>query len=889
MDAKSLMIIDGNSIINRAFYAIRPLTAKDGTPTNALYGFLNILFKYLQDLNPDYICVAFDLPAPTFRHLKYEGYKAQRKKMPDELAQQMPVLKEILRAMNIQILEKEGFEADDIIGTVSVLCEAENTQCCIITGDRDDLQLATQNVKIYLTTTAKGETVTTVYDEKAVTEKYGVSPKALIEVKALMGDSSDNIPGVAGIGEKGALDLVQKYHTIDEIYHGLEEKKLTPSLFKKLSEGKEMAFLSRELGTIDTKVPLDFHIEDARRKNADTQTLAALYQRLGFRTFLKKLEENPAEDSILPQEPALPEAVLLPDTSALQERLGEAQGELVYRFFYRSNELEAICFIQDGQFYTAALEESELLAALKAIFENPAVLKVSHDLKSDIIFLQRHGIQYLGLGFDTMIGSYLLEPAMSDYSIERVAEKFLNLRLPSPDEAHEGAQTQMSLLETEESGGRTLLCSYAVKITDAVAKLRSYLDEEIQEHGQHDLYYEMELPLVNVLAQMQINGFLVDQKPLMEFQALLNEQIAALTKLIYELAGTEFNIASPKQLGEVLFERLELPVIKKTKTSYSTNIDVLEKLKGKHEIIGCIIDYRQLTKLKSTYCDGLLAAIDPKDGKIHSNFNQTVTVTGRISSTEPNMQNIPVRTPLGREIRKMFVADPGMVLIDADYSQIELRVLAHIAQDENMIRAFQNKIDIHTMTASQVFSTPVEEVTSAQRSAAKAVNFGIVYGIGEFSLSQDIGVSVKEAKQYIDSYLAKYSGVREYMAGIKELAKKQGYVETLFGRRRYIPEISASNFNTRSFGERVALNTPIQGTAADIIKIAMVRVFRRLSAECPEAKLLLQVHDELIVEAPEDQVEKAQSILKEEMEHAASLSVELTADVKCGHSWYDTK
>lgn len=893
MESKSLMIIDGNSIINRAFYAIRPLTAKDGTPTNALYGFLNILFKYLQDLNPDYLCVAFDLPAPTFRHIKYEGYKAQRKKMPDELAQQMPVLKEILRAMNVLILEKEGFEADDIIGTISAICETSDTECLIVTGDRDDLQLATQKVKIYLTTTAKGETITTVYNDQAVFEKYGVNPRALIEVKALMGDNSDNIPGVSGIGEKGALDLIQKYHSIDKIYDGLQEKKLTPSLLKKLTEGKEMAYLSRELGTIDTKVPLEFHLEDAIRKKADSVALSALYQRLGFRTFLKKLEET--DDAPLSPKAAisLPEAIVLSDSPSVHKVLKDVQGELIYQFIYQSGNLKGICFELNGSFFFIApnsqLSEEELLSSLKGIFEDDSISKVSHDIKTDIIFLQQRGIDYCGVGFDTMIGAYLLEPSMTDYSIEHVAEKFLELRLPDPNEAHNKVQTQMSLLETENTSDNSALSSYSVHITDAVMKLRSYLEQEIARHNQKELYYNIELPLVNVLAQMQINGFLIDQKPLTEFQSLLNDQIAALTKKIYGLAGTEFNIASPKQLGEVLFERLQLPVIKKTKTSYSTNIDVLEKLRGKHEIIECIMEYRQLTKLKSTYCDGLLSAIDPADGKIHSSFNQTVTVTGRISSTEPNMQNIPVRTPLGREIRKMFVADPGMVLIDADYSQIELRVLAHIAQDEVMIRAFQDKMDIHTITASQVFATPVDEVTSAQRSAAKAVNFGIVYGIGEFSLSQDIGVSVKEAKHYIDSYLEKYSGVREYMVTIKQLAKKQGYVETMFGRRRYIPELSASNFNTRAFGERVALNTPIQGSAADIIKIAMVRVYDRLTNECPEAKLLLQVHDELIVEAPKNMAEMAQSILKEEMEHAATLSVELTADVKSGHSWYDTK
>jgi len=885
---EKLMIIDGNSIINRTFYAIRPLTTKDGTPTNAIYGFLNILYKYLQEYAPQYICVAFDLPKPTFRHVKYEGYKAQRKKMPDELAAQMPILKEILTAMNISILEKEGFEADDIIGTVSVMCEERDMDCYIVTGDRDDLQLASKKVKVCLTTTSKGQTDMTVYNDDAVFEKYGVTPKDLIEVKALMGDSSDNIPGVPGIGEKGAIELIKSYHSIDEIYNNLEEKLLRPAMEKKLKEGKELAFLSRELGTIDVNVPMEFSIEDAKIKEENKDELLALYKRLEFRIFAKRLEDqNPSgqkNDSLSKKEP-----ILLKNTLSLKSLLEKVADKLYYKLFYRQDMPIAMAIYLDDDVYYFGVTiegETDFVDAVRPVMQNSAIAKISHEIKNDSIYFAKHGFSIANIAFDTKIGAYILEPSFSDYDIAHIVRDFLDLSMESYDDVLSKGKKQLSLLEEEPSDE---VFTYSEKVMRAIMKLVEYETETMKAQGQTDLYEKIELPLVSVLADMQSSGIKVDIEKLQEFSTMLDGKINELTDQIYRAAGHEFNINSSKQLGEILFDELNLPVIKKTKTGYSTNVDVLEKLLGQHEIIEYIMEYRQTTKLKSTYCDGLLAVIDKADGRIHSRFNQTVTVTGRISSTEPNMQNIPVRTVLGREMRKMFVAGEGKTLIDADYSQIELRVLAHVANDQTMIDGFSRHVDIHTLTASQVFDTELSAVTGDMRSAAKAVNFGIVYGIGEYSLSQDIHVSVKEAKRYIENYLNKYQGVKGYMETIKESAKKQGYVETLFGRRRYIPELSSNNFNLRAFGERVALNTPIQGTAADIIKIAMVRVEERLDRECPKAKLLLQVHDELIVEADDSDVELASKILKEEMEHAADLKVALLVDLKSGHSWFDTK
>lgn len=887
---EKLMIIDGNSIINRAFYAIRPLTTKDGTPTNAIYGFLNILYKYLSDYNPSYICVAFDLPQPTFRHLKYEGYKAQRKKMPEELAVQMPILKEILRAMNLCILEKEGFEADDIIGTVSVLCEEKDVDCYIVTGDRDDLQLATQHVRICLTTTAKGQTTTTVYDDEAVQGKYGVSPRDLIEVKALQGDSSDNIPGVPGIGEKGALDLVKKYHTLEEIYANLSEDDFRPAMLKKLKEGRELAFLSRELGTIDVHVPLDFSLPDAKKQEENTKELLALYHQLEFRGFAKKLSmQMEKEDASDPH--TQKSAVMLTSVASLEEKLQMVKKQFIYKMFYRDGKWIGFSFLsEDTIYYIGVSDQPENeINAIRSLMENDTIVKITHDVKTDFIYLYSQGIRMQAVGFDTMIAAYILEPSFSQYDIATISREFLTIDIPDYGTVLCQGKEQLSLLADHTQELDRSLCGYSEKIMGAIVSLMEYEKETMTDRGQLDLFYQIELPLADVLADMQINGIQVDVDRLKEFNAMLDEKIAELTSDIYALAGEEFNINSSKQLGVILFEKLQLPVVKKTKTGYSTNVDVLEKLMPQHPIIERIMEYRKDAKLKSTYCDGLLAVIHPTDGRIHSTFNQTVAVTGRISSTDPNMQNIPVRTPLGREMRKMFVAQQGYTLIDADYSQIELRVLAHIAEDETMINGFANQVDIHALTASQVFDTPLAEVTKEMRSAAKAVNFGIVYGIGEYSLSQDIHVSVKEAKRYIDQYLAKYNGVRTYMENIKQAAKEQGYVETLFGRRRYIPEMRSKNFNLRAFGERVALNTPIQGTAADIIKIAMVRVQNRLERECPKAHLVLQVHDELIIESPDENVEAASRILQEEMEQAASLKVKLVVDLKCGHSWYDTK
>ncbi len=890
---KSLIIIDGNSIINRAFYGVRNLSTKDGTPTNAVYGFLNILFKYTDEIQPDYLCVAFDLAAPTFRHDMFTEYKANRKGMPDDLAVQMPIMKEVLSAMNITILEQEGYEADDIIGTVARLCGEEGVECIIVTGDRDDLQLASDTTKIYLTTTSKGQTTTDIYDKAAVEQKYGVTPEEFIDVKALMGDTSDNIPGVAGIGEKTALSLIQRCKSIEAVYGDLEHCGAKGAVLKKLEAGRDSAFMSKTLATIDKNVPLAFTPEDAVRRSCDRAKLAALFDKLAFRSFIKKLELEDAVQEAAPKQDELQDIkfTVISDADALTELARSLQQEdkLVYRIYQSGGALDAVavlhgdtvCYVPVGLF----LPEHVILEAFAPVFADREKPKTAHDAKDDIVLLHKFGIAYENLAFDTAIGAYILEPSRTRYEIGALAQEYLGIALQTEEEFLGKGKARARICDMDESAA----AEFAAREVRCMALLREYIERELQKNGQTDLYYGIELPLVQVLADMQITGIAVDKEKLAEFNETLSERVEELTGKIYELAGCEFNINSTKQLGEVLFEKLGLKAIKKTKTGYSTDAAVLEKLSGSHEIIDLLIEYRLINKIKTTYGDGLLAVINPETGRIHSSFNQTVTVTGRISSTEPNMQNIPVRHPLGREIRKMFVAKDGCMLVDADYSQIELRILAHIAQDKAMIQAFADGVDIHAVTASQVLGIPLEEVTPAQRSSAKAVNFGIVYGIGEFSLAKDLGIGVYEARKYIDGYLAHYQGVKAYMDEIKNEAYEKGYVSTIFGRRRYIPELKASNHNIKAFGERVALNTPIQGSAADIIKLAMVRVYRRLKAEGLRSKLILQVHDELIVEAYDDEVETVRHLLREEMEHVVKLDVALVAEEKCAKSWYDTK
>ena len=865
---KKLLILDSNSILNRAFYGVRYLSAKDGTPTNAIYGFLNILLKLIKEQEPDYICAAFDVKAPTFRHKQYEGYKAQRKPMPEGLAAQMPLAKDVLRAMGVTILEKEGYEADDIIGTVARLCEESEISCFIATGDKDDLQLASDKTKVILTVTKSGYNETIIYDDKAVKEKYHVTPTEFIDVKALIGDPSDNIPGVKGVGEKTAMSLIEKHHSIEYIYENIDDIGLKGAMLQKMKDGREMAFMSKELATINRNTPIEFNAEecvfDGFENNGE---LYEILKRLELNSIIKKLDLS-GGDNVKENED------IFKDFSYQVGDKNMINGDKVTVVLDFDGDNISSAAVGVGNNAVVLNEQDDI----KELLEDDSIAKVMFDVKEAIVKLNGR-IDIKNISDDTAIAAYLVDPAKNEYTIEKLASEYFGTVIEKPE------VKQLSLLDDVETDRSEYLAKCAV----ALGVLNERIGDKIKENGQEKLYNEVELPLVTVLAHLEINGFLVDDNQLKEFADKLGEKIDALTNEIYMLAGEEFNINSPKQLGVILFEKLELKPVKKTKTGYATNADVLEKLRDKHPIVNFIMEYRQLAKLKSTYCDGLTAVVNPNTHRIHSVFTQTVTVTGRLSSTEPNLQNIPTRTELGREIRKMFVAKDGYVLVDADYSQIELRVLAHIANDETMINAFRNNEDIHAVTASQVLGIPLEDVTKEQRSSAKAVNFGIVYGIGEFSLAQDLHISVKEAKAYIESYLEKYHGVRNYMESIKEQAKKDGYVKTMLNRIRYIPELKSPNYNIRQFGERVALNTPIQGTAADIIKLAMVRVDNRLINEGLKSKLILQVHDELIVEAHKDEVDKVKQILSEEMQSAMELNVPLKVDMSTGHSWYDAK
>ena len=873
---KKFMVFDGNSIINRAFYGVPLLSTKEGLYTNAVYGFLNILIKYLENDRPDFLAVAFDVREKTFRHKRYDGYKAQRKGMPEELAMQMPLLKEVLAAMNITMIEKPGYEADDIIGTVAKKCDEAGISCIITTGDRDSFQLASENTSIYLTSTRMGKSETKVITPEKIMEDYGVLPKGMIDIKSLMGDSSDNIPGVAGIGEKTAVKLINEYKTLDGVYENIENIK--GAVKTKLENDKEMAYLSYELAEIFTEVPIEFDTENFEIKEFDKEKLAGIFTRLEFTKLLDKFgidakkEEEKLEfeiiDNAMSAQIAVAEIVKLPEFAY---NILTFEGEM--SLLSVSAEKNRVFIFGSGLFAGLMPED------VKDIFECPAA-KITHSLKEDILLLKGYGINLTGVSFDTSLASYVVNPIKSSYDIgglcgfETLEEKFgKGKKAVNP-----------SSLPPEEVG------QYAAKLSNAVLKLKKELSDIIAERNQQNLYYDIELPLAYVLADMEQMGFKVDKTALKDFGEMLSSTIDVITENIYNSAGGEFNLNSPKQLGEVLFEKLELPVIRKTKTGYSTDADVLEKLAGKHEIIGQISSYRMLSKLKSTYIDGMLPLINPGDGRIHSKFNQTVTATGRISSTEPNLQNIPVRTEIGSQLRKMFVAGgEDYVLLDADYSQIELRILAHISDDEVLKNAFITGEDIHTITASQVFHVAPEDVTPQMRSNAKAVNFGIIYGISDFALAGDLHVSKKTAAEYIEGYLDKYPGVRQYMADTVAYAKENGYVSTLFGRRRDIPELKSQKFVERSFGERVALNTPIQGSSADIIKLAMVKVHSALKDGGFKSRLILQVHDELIVEAHKDEISEVKEILKSCMENAASLKVPIPVDVGEGASWYEAK
>ena len=874
MEKKKLLIIDGNSILNRAYYGIRPLSAPDGTPTNAVYGFLNILLKYLEEDTPDYLGVAFDLKAPTFRHNMYADYKAQRKPAPDDFIVQIPLMKEVLEAMDCKCIELEGYEADDIIGTVSKICDDNNVECSVLTGDKDDLQLASDNTTIKLVVTRMGKTTTTPYNSDAVFEKYGVTPIEYIDVKGLMGDPSDNIPGVKGVGEKTAFSLIKNYNSIENIYDKIDEIDVTNSVRNKLKADKDSAFMSKKLATIVRDVPIEFSFEEYEYKNPNTSKLGEIFVRLNFKSFLKKLDLNNVieEKNIVETIDASCKSVSSDEALKIIENAG--------RMYYCLDiELRNIFF---------SVNETELMTCecnncfLKKIFENENILKYGFDIKNDILGLNKIGVQYFGLGFDVMIAAYINNPSRTKYDVDALCFDYLGINFMSGDD---DSDVQISMDDDEYDEPK----EYANKLL-AIIKLKGFFENDLKQNNQEELFYNIEMPLIKVLADMQIQGVYVDKNELEKFGESLKSRIAEITELIYEEAGEEFNINSPQQLGKILFENLELPHGKKTKRGYSTSVDVLNKLIGFHPIIEHIMEYRVLTKLNSTYVDGLLAVINPETGRIHSNFNQTVTATGRISSTEPNLQNIPVRTELGRELRRMFVAgSDDEILVDADYSQIELRVLAAISGDDNMCEAFRENQDIHRRTASQVFGVPFDEVSPVMRTRAKAVNFGIVYGIGAYSLAQDLKITRKEADDYIKGYLKHYPKVDKYMKDIVEQARRDGYVSTLYNRRRYLPELKASNKVTQAFGERVARNAPIQGTAADIIKIAMVNVYKRLKKEGLKSKLILQVHDELIVEAKKDEKEAVEKIIREEMQNAVTLSVPLPVDLNSGHSWYDTK
>lgn len=872
-EKKRLLIVDGNSILNRTYYGIRPLSAPDGTPTNAVYGFLNILLKYLEEETPDYLGVAFDLKAPTFRHKMFDDYKAQRKPAPDDFIVQIPIMKEVLSAMDCKCIELEGYEADDIIGTVSKICDENDVSCSILTGDKDDLQLSSDNTVVKLVVTRMGNTTTTPYDYNAVIEKFGVTPSECIDVKGLAGDPSDNIPGVKGVGEKTAVSLIEKYQSIENIYDKIDEIEVTNSVRTKLKNDKDMAFLSKKLATIIRDVPIDFKFEDYKFEEPDEKKLSEIFIRLNFKSFLKRLNlKGVAEDERV-----------IETISSDCEKIDIIGAEIMLKdadsvYYYLNSGMDKMYFSKDGKKVCCCTCDDNFL---KSFFENERISKLGYDIKNDIIRLNDKNIKFNGIGFDVLIAAYINNPTRTKYDLDILCFDYLGMNMPSSNIEEDG-QISMDLGNEDSNDDAGVLA--------AIIKLKNFFEADIKKNEQEDLYYKIELPLVEVLADMQITGMYVDKSELEKFGNMLKSRIEVLTSEIYDYAGEEFNINSPKQLGNILFEKLSLPHGKKTKSGYSTNIDVLNKLMGEHPIIEDIMEYRTLTKLNSTYVDSLISIINPVTGRIHSSFNQTVTATGRISSTEPNLQNIPVRTDIGREIRKMFTAEgDNRVLVDADYSQIELRVLADISGDENMCGAFRNNIDIHRQTASQVFDVPLDEVDSTMRFRAKAVNFGIVYGIGAFSLAQDLKISRKEADQYIKHYLEHYPKVDEYMKNIVEKAKEDGYVTTMYNRRRYLPELKASNKITQAFGERVAMNAPIQGTAADIIKIAMVNVYNRLKREGLKSKLVLQVHDELIVEAVSDEKEAVERVVREEMQNAAKLKVPLIVDLNVGHSWYDTK
>ena len=885
-----LMVIDGNSILNRAYYGIRPLTTRDGLYTHAVFGFLTTLLRLEGEENPDALCVTFDLHAPTFRHKADAAYKATRKPMPEELRMQVPVLKEVLDALNIPRYELEGWEADDLLGTISRKCAAADWECVVVTGDKDSLQLIDEHTKVKLVSTRMGQTTTKDMTEAAFREEYGFDPIHMIDLKALMGDSSDNIPGVKGVGEKTAMGLVQMYGSIERLYGHMPQiltapdTPAKPGMIKKLAEGEEDARHSYWLATIVTDAPLDFHPEDSRWK-APGPGAFPLFLKLEFTKLIEKFDLSPdsAPEARKKTVAAAVETVTDPDRGEELLALWRAADHVSLLARPDCSAVGVYCRTGEGAAVMAELlfeqYQGDWNGLLSALFSEE-VKKVSHNVKDLTRVLLEGGLPAEGFVFDTALAAYLLDATAGSYDLSRLFVSYYGEELPKPLYLEPGAFSPLG--ETPEVAAS--LYSY----TSAVTALRETLSEKLREHDMERLFAEIELPLCRVLAEMELTGCRVDRAALSAFGETLAVRTAELERTIYNLAGEEFNINSPKQLGEILFGRLGLPHGKKTKTGWSTNADVLEKLRYEAPIVGAVLEYRQYAKLKSTYADGLLKTLDG-DGRVRTSFQMTVTATGRLSSTEPNLQNIPTRTDLGSEIRKMFVPAEGCVLVDADYSQIELRLLAHVSGDEAMRAAFLAGGDFHAETAAKVFHVERSEVTHEMRRSAKAVNFGIVYGISPFSLSQDLGVTTAEAKAYMDGYFAAFPGVRRYMDEVVARAKEDGYVETLFHRRRELPELKSSKFTLRSFGERVALNMPIQGAAADIMKLAMTAVWKRLREEGLAAKLVLQVHDELIVECPESEAETAARLLAEEMENVVRLTVPLTAEAHWGRNWLEAK
>lgn len=876
---EKIMLLDGHSILNRAFYGLPVLSNTEGVHTNAILGFLNIMLRYMEEEKPTYLLAAFDRKEPTFRHLKYKEYKGTRKPMPEELREQVPLMKEVLAAMEIPVVTQAGLEADDILGTIGSEAEKENFEVVIVSGDRDLLQLATEHVKIKIPKTKAGGTVTEDYFAKEVEELYGVTPKEFIDMKGLMGDTSDNIPGVPGIGEKTAAKLIKTYHSIENAHAHIEEIKPTKAK-NNLAAYYEQAILSKDLATIKTDCELEYHFKDAKIGNLFTKEAYHLFKKLELKSLFKYFEEDQKEKNEI-------QISCTSDLTEIDSLVSEiiSEGRVGLGVMGTTGNCRGLSVTLKEKTVLLLTEgfvtENQLKDTILTLLENKVVLDVL-DYKA-LLHFEEKVRDFEKQIEDTGIQAYLLNPLQSSYDYDDIARNYLDLVVPSRKEIC-GKQSLEDIFSRDDEKTVHLsgLLSYIPYQAEPI------LWEKIKKLKMDFLYEEIERPTAPTLYDMEKYGISVEKDALKEYGEQLSGRIAELEQSIHEQAGKDFNINSPKQLGVILFEDLKMPFAKKTKTGYSTSADILEKLAPDYPIVSDILEYRQLTKLKSTYADGLAAFIK-EDGKIHGIFHQKVTATGRLSSSDPNLQNIPIRMPLGRAIRKVFVPEPGFIFVSADYSQIELRVLAHMAKDQNLIDAYRHDADIHTTTASQVFGVPVEEVTPLLRRNAKAVNFGIVYGISAFGLSQDLNISRKEANEYIERYFATYPGIKEYLDGNVAFAKEKGYVSTLYGRIRPIPELSSSNFMQRSFGERAAMNSSIQGTAADIIKIAMVRVSRRLREEKLESRLILQIHDELLIETKKEEVEQIRIILKEEMMGAANLSVPLSIDIEEGNTWYEAK